>query len=73
MFKLIYQGRYGDTVASDNPKLDAYKHMAYLHVLGVRTGLIVRDGCYTVQGETIARVKTADLTFESTDAGHDPR
>ena len=64
-FNLIYKSKYGDTVSSDNPKLDAYKHMAYLHMLGIRTGLLIRGDCYTVQGETITQSKIADLTFES--------
>jgi hypothetical protein len=64
MFKVIYQGKYGDTVESDNPKLDAYKHMAYLHMIGIRSGLIIRDGRYTVQAESITGMKLSDMTFE---------
>lgn len=48
MFKLIYQSKYGDTVESNNPKLDAYKQMHYNKMCGYDSVLIVRDGCYTV-------------------------
>ena len=33
MFKLIYHGSHGDTVDSDNPKLDAYKQAAYFRLV----------------------------------------
>lgn len=65
MFRIIYQGKYGNTVSSEDPKLDAYKYMARLQMIGIRTGLIIRDGLYTVQGETITQSKLADLTFEA--------
>lgn len=63
-FSVIYQTKYGDTVASDNPKLDAYKQAAYLQALGYNWGIIIRDGRYTVQAETVTQHKIADITFE---------
>lgn len=59
MFNLIYESKYGPTVESDNPKLDAYKQIHYNKVCGYTSVLIVRDGCYTVQV-----VGLADITFE---------
>jgi hypothetical protein len=38
-------------VLSDNSKVDAYKHMAYLQSIGVGYRLTVEDGQYTVAGD----------------------
>jgi hypothetical protein len=64
MFTVIFEGKYGNTVESENPKLDAYKHMAYLRICGQNSGLIIRDGCYTVQSEKNG-YKLADMTFQT--------
>jgi hypothetical protein len=60
MFRVIYQGAHGNTVGSENPKLDAYKQMALIASQGRRYRLIAQaDGSYTIEGDGLAR-----LTFE---------
>ncbi len=53
MFRAIFQGEHGPTVAAANPKLDAYKQAAYVqNVLGRRYRLTCHaDGAYTVAGD----------------------
>ena len=63
MFQVIEQGKFGDTLTVENPKLSAYKHMACLHVIGIRSGLLIHEDCYTVQSEKNGR-KLADITFQ---------
>lgn len=61
MFRAIFQGAHGPTVAAANPKLDAYKQAAYVqNVLGRRYSLTCHaDGAYTVAGDGLE-----PLTFE---------
>jgi len=61
MFRAIFQGEHGDTVAVANPKLEAYKQAAYIqNVLGRRYRLTGRPGnVYTVAGDGLAA-----LTFQ---------
>lgn len=60
MFNVIYQGPHGQTVASDDPKLDAYKQMAYLQKCGTGYRLTAQaDGSYTVAGDGLE-----PITFE---------
>lgn len=60
MFSIIYQGPRGDTVESDNPKLSAYKQVAYVvNVLGRRYSITSEDGSYTVSGDGLQ-----PITFE---------
>lgn len=66
MFKVIYESKYGNTVESDNPKLESYKHMAYLRMCGINSSLLIRDGHYTVQAEQNGR-RLADITFAPTE------
>ena len=59
-FRLQYKGAHGDTVGSDNPKVDAYKQMSLIARLGRRYRLTVHaDGAYTVAGDGLA-----EITFE---------
>jgi len=61
MFRAIFQGPYGDTVAAANPKVEAYKQAAYIqNVLGRRYRLTARPGdIYSVEGDGLAT-----LTFQ---------
>jgi len=61
MFRAIFQGPHGDTVAAADPKLEAYKQAAYVqNVLGRRYRLTSRPGdIYTVEGDGLAA-----LTFQ---------
>jgi len=53
MFRIIFQGPHGPTAATADPKLEAYKQMAYIkRILGRRYCLTCHaDGAYTVVGE----------------------
>lgn len=59
MFRIIYQSKHGSTVYVNDPKLEAYKQMAYIKMLGKRCRLICQDGAYTVEGDGLD-----PLTFE---------
>lgn len=61
MFSIIYQGPHGDTVHSDNPKLDAYKQASYVANILRRNYSITShdDGSYTVSGDGLQ-----PITFE---------
>ena len=60
-FAAVYQTKYGDTVAAEDPRREAYKQAAYiLNVLGRRYRLTSRPGdIYTVEGDGLA-----PLTFQ---------
>jgi hypothetical protein len=63
MFQIIYQGPHGDTVDSDNPRLSAYKQMAYLLRIGRRYSLTCHeDGAYTVAGDGCEPITFAPVT-----------
>lgn len=61
MFQEIYKSIHGDTVSSENVKLDAYKQANYIrNVLDRITKMTFHeDGCITVSGKGIA-----PITFE---------
>jgi hypothetical protein len=61
-FSVIYKGIHGDTVSSENPKLDAYKQAAYIQNYLGRVYQITSnlDGSYTVTGDGLNPV-----TFEN--------
>jgi hypothetical protein len=60
-FRVVYQGKHGPSVVSDNPKLDAYKEMAF-HKLQGRTYSTTfhADGAVTVAVDGLE-----PLTFEA--------
>ena len=60
-FSAVYKSIYGDTVAADDPRREAYKQAAYIRfVLKRRYSLTSRPGdIYTVEGDGLA-----PLTFE---------
>lgn len=62
MFQVIYAGKHGPSVQSDNPKLDAYKQAAQIqNVLRRNYSLTCHeDGAYTVAGDGLE-----PITFES--------
>jgi len=65
MFRAIEQGPHGDSVTVGNPKLEAYRQLAYIqNVLGRRYSLTCwPDGTYTVQGEGLAAVTFQPLAW----------
>ena len=51
MFRQVFKGRQGNTVISDNPKLDAYKQAAWVARSGSTYSMMAHlDGSYTVNG-----------------------
>lgn len=70
-FRVVYQTKHGDTVQSDDPKLDAYKQAHHLkNILGRKYELIAHeDGSYTVKSPGLA-----SITFmkEVDDAAQEP-
>ena len=65
-FRAVYRTKYGDTVQTSDPRLEAYKQAAYIvNVLGRRYGLTAHeDGAFTVTGDGLA-----SLTFVPEGAG----
>ena len=61
MFRVIEKGKSGDTVYVDNPKMAAYKQMAYIqNILGRHYSLICHaDGRFTVNGDGLASITYA--------------
>jgi hypothetical protein len=61
MFSILYAGKHGPSVESDNPKIDAYKQASYIqNILGSPYSLTSHDdGCFTVVGGG-----AAPITFE---------
>ena len=64
MFHAVYRGEFGDTIEVADPKLAAYKQMAYIrNVLGLRYRLVCQvDGVYTVVGSGLAPLTFAPLS-----------
>ena len=61
-FSAIYQTSHGDTIESDNPRLDAFKQSAYLNACGHIPQITQNaDMSYTVK---VQSGKIAPLTFE---------
>jgi len=61
MFRAIEKGEHGDTVYVDNPKLAAYKQMAYIqNILGRHYSLVSHaDGQFTVNGSGLEPITYA--------------
>jgi hypothetical protein len=61
MFRMIERGEHGDTVYGDNPKIDAYKQIAYIvNVLGRGYRLVCHEnGDFTVHGDGLAAITYA--------------
>lgn len=60
-FKVMYAGKHGQTVSASNPKLEAYKQMAYIQNVLRRTYSTTyhEDGAVTVAGDGLE-----PITFE---------
>ena len=62
MFKVIYKSKYGDTVDSDDPKMESYKYMAYLRICRYESiTLTVREGHYTVSAPGLMSITYAPV------------
>ena len=61
-FRLIEPGPHGDTVYCENPKIEAYKQIAYVvNVLGRRYSLVCHaDKQFTVNGDGLAAITYAE-------------
>jgi hypothetical protein len=52
LFQAVEKGKYGDTVYVEDPKVSAYKHMAWLKRSGLTYSTVSRlDGSYTVSDD----------------------
>ncbi len=61
-FQVIHDSAQGQALYSETPKLDAYKHIAFMQRLGFGTALTVTDGIYTIT--STKNGKSQVLTFE---------
>lgn len=61
-FQVIHDSKNGQALYSDTPKIDAYKHMAFMQRMGYTTSLDVADGMYTVKSHKNGM--ETRLTFE---------